>query len=191
MTRTALAPLAALLLAGCVNLGGPKVPDTLLSLTPEAAAAPGTGASGTLSSAVVVLQPGAARRLDVQRVPVQVDEANVAYLKNAMWVERPARLLQRLIAETIRARSGRLVLDDDPGADAAVRLSGELLDMGFDARTSSAVIRLDVVREQSGRIDTRRFESVVPGVAAKAEPVGAALNRAANDIARQVADWVG
>lgn len=181
--------MAALLLSGCLSFG-PKVPDTLLSLTSESPAQPGAGSSGTLGGAIVVLEPQAGQRLDVQRVPVQIDAANVAYLKNAQWVERPARLLQRLIAETIRGRSGRLVLDTDPGADTAIRLSGRLIDMGYDARTASAVVRLDAVRERAdGRVDTRRFESIVPGVAPKAGPVGVALNRAANDLARQVADW--
>jgi cholesterol transport system auxiliary component len=31
----------------------------------------------------------------------------------------------------------------------------------------------------------------VPGVAAEAGPVGAALNQAANQVAREVAAWVG
>src|SRR5688572_15711177 len=100
MTRIGwAAPLATLLLAGCISFGA-KVPETLLSLTPAASAQAGSGAAGSSASAVVVLEPDAEQRLDVLRVPVQVDDANVAYLKNAQWVERPARLLQRLIAET-------------------------------------------------------------------------------------------
>ena len=183
------APVAALLLSGCISFG-PKVPDTLLSLTSETPAQAGAGSSGTLASAIVVLEPEAGQRLNVQRIPVQIDAANVAYLENALWVERPARLLQRLIAETIRGRNGRLVLDTDPASDTATRLSGRLIDMGYDARTASAIVRFDAVRERpDGRIDTRRFESIVPGVQAKAGPVGAALNRAANELARQVAEW--
>jgi cholesterol transport system auxiliary component len=42
-----------------------------------------------------------------------------------------------------------------------------------------------------GGIETRRFESVESGVLAQASDVGAALNRAANDVAGQVADWIG
>jgi cholesterol transport system auxiliary component len=38
---------------------------------------------------------------------------------------------------------------------------------------------------------TRRFESVVSGVQARPEPVGEALNRAANQVADEVAEWVG
>jgi cholesterol transport system auxiliary component len=40
-------------------------------------------------------------------------------------------------------------------------------------------------------VETRRFEAIEPGVAPEAEAVAPALNRAANSVARQVADWVG
>lgn len=187
----ALAPLGALLLGGCISFG-PKVPDTLFNLTPAAAVAPGSGASGTLATAIVVLEPDAEQRLDVNRVPVRIDEAHVAYLQDAVWVERPARLFQRLLAETIRARGGRLVLDSDPGTGDTARLTGRLIDMGYDARSTSAVVRFEAVRTQpGGRIDTRRFESVVSGIEAKSRAVGPALDQAANDVARQVAEWVG
>lgn len=54
------------------------------------------------------------------------------------------------------------------------------------------IVRFDaVLRTANGAIQTRRFESTVPGVAAQAVPVGEALNRAANEVAAQVADWVG
>lgn len=185
------APLAVLLLGGCLSFG-PKVPATLFDLTPDAVAAPGSGSSGTLESAILVAEPEAEQRLDVTRVPVQIDDAQVAYVKDAMWIERPARLFQRLIAETLRAKGTRLVLDSDPGAGNTLRLGGRLLDMGYDARTSEAVVRFDAVRTQpGGRIDTRRFEARVPGITAKPAALGPALDRAANDVARQVADWVG
>ena len=189
----ALGVLAAVLfgpaLSGCVNLG-PKVPDTLLNLTSEQVVAPGTSASGSYDGAIVVLEPESSQRLNVTRVPVQVDEANIAYLKNATWVDRPARLFQRLLAEAIRADGGRLVLETDPGASAQ-RLSGRLLDMGYDARSRSVIVRFDAIREQTGGgVESRRFESVVPNVDADAEDVGIALNRASNAVAAQVAEWV-
>ena len=185
------APLAVLLLGGCLSFG-PKVPATLFDLTPDAVAAPGSGSSGTLESAILVLEPEAEQRLDVTRVPVQIDDAQVAYVKDAMWIERPARLFQRLVAETLRAKGTRLVLDSDPGTGNALRLGGRLLDMGYDARTSEAVVRFDAVRTQpGGRIDTRRFEARVPGITAKPAALGPALDRAANEVARQVAEWVG
>lgn len=188
------APLAAALaLAGCIGLGGGKPPAQLIALTPASSAPAGAMAGGTLADALVVLDPDTDRRLDVLRVPVQVDDASVAYLKDAQWVERPARQFRRLLAEAIRARSGRMVLEgpnNETGAKAV--LSGRLLDMGYDARKGSVVVRFDAVRrDAAGALQTRRFEAEVPGIPAKPVPVSAALNRAANDVARQVADWVG
>lgn len=190
MIRKALVvPALLAALSGCVSLG-PKVPDTLLALTPTAAPAAGSTTSGTFANALVVMEPSAEARLAVTRVPVQIDDANVAYLKKTMWVERPSRLFQRLLAETIRARGSRLVIENDPGA-AGLHLSGRLLDMGYDARTMSAVVRYDAVKESDGRVETKRFESTVPVAEAEAKYVGPALNEAANAVAKQVADWVG
>lgn len=186
----ASAPFA--LLAGCVNLGGGKPPPTLVSLTPASAAPAGATASGTLKDALVVAEPETDRRLAVQRIPVQIDDANVAYLQNVQWVERPARLFRSLLAETIRAK-GRLVIEDDQvEAGGGGRLAGRLLDMGYDARRLSVVVRYDAIREaKGGAITTRRFEAVIPVAGPKGEFVGPALNQAANQVAAQVADWVG
>ena len=188
--RYGAALFATALLAGCINLGG-KAPKRLIALTPAAVAPVGSSTSTTAADALVVLDPIAERRLDVQRVPVQIDDANVAYLKDATWVERPARQFRRLVAETIRARGGRLVLEGDAEGMGKVVLSGRLLDMGYDARSQSVVVRFDAQREEGGTIRTRRFEASVPGVAAKAEAVAPALNKAANEVAAQVAEWVG
>ena len=187
-----LAAALALSLGGCLSLGG-KAPDQLFSLTAASSAPAGAMGSGRSADALVVLDPDVDRRLDVQRVPVQVDDTTVAYLEDAVWVERPARLFRRLLAETIRAKGGRLVLegsDDETGG--SVTLSGRLVDLGYDARSQSAVVRYDALREDSaGNIVARRFESVVPGISPDAASVAPALNRAANDVAAQVAEWVG
>jgi cholesterol transport system auxiliary component len=64
--------------------------------------------------------------------------------------------------------------------------------MDYDAVRGAAVVRFDAVLQTGERqVLTRRFESEVTGVPAEAVPVGAALNRAANDVADQVAEWVG
>jgi cholesterol transport system auxiliary component len=189
------APLAvlALGLAGCVSFGGGKVPAQLFGLTAARTAPAGASASGSFADAIVVLDPETDRRLSVQRVPVQVDDATVAYLQDALWVERPARLMRSLLAETIRAKGGRLVLEGmatEPGGKT--RLSGRLLDMGYDARSRSVIVRLDALREETGgTVTSRRFESVVPVNTPDAKSVGPALNQAANDVAGQVADWIG
>ena len=191
MRPTLFAPLAGLLLlGGCLSFG-PKVPPTLLDLTAENPAPAGAGQSGSLASALVVEVPEAALELNVTRVAVQIDPTNVAYVKKAMWVERPARLLHRLLAETIRARGSRVVLETEPGSGNSEVLSGRLLAMGYDAASRSAVVRFDAIRTSGGQISTRRFESVQPVGDSDPDLLGPALNRAANDVARQVAEWVG
>ena len=181
-----------LMLGGCLSFGG-KAPPTLFSLTPAQVAPAGSTASGSLKSAIVVMEPETDKRLAVQRVPVQIDAANVAYIKDAVWVERPARLFGALLAETLRAKGNLLVFEgSESEAPGASRLSGRLLDMGYDAATQSAVVRFDAIRSApGGAITTKRFESRVAGISAKPEAVGPALNRAANDVAAQVAEWVG
>jgi cholesterol transport system auxiliary component len=190
-TLKATAPLAALLLlGGCLSFG-PKVPPTVFDLTAENPAPSGAGQSGSLASALVVEVPEAPLALNVTRIPVQIDASNLAYVKKAAWVERPARLFQRLLAETIRAKGGRLVLESEPGNGHSEVLSGRLLAMGFDAPSNTAVVRFDAMRTgKGGTVQVKRFEAS-QGASAKPEVLGPALNRAANDVARQVAEWVG
>ncbi|MGD9472289.1 MAG: ABC-type transport auxiliary lipoprotein family protein [Novosphingobium sp.] len=188
----ALALALALALPGCVSLGG-KLPDQLLTLSATATAPAGSSASGTVNDALAVIEPGVPQELDALRVPVQVNDTSIAYIKDAVWVEKPARLFQRLLSETIRAGGTRLVLS---GADeqyaAATKLTGHLLAMGYDARMQAVVIRYEaVLTAPGGQISTRRFESEVPGVSADAAAVGRAMNEAANEVAGQVAQWVG
>lgn len=188
----AFLPLA---LSACVNIGGKgKLPPTLLTLSPAAVAPAGSGASAAPSEALMVLEPETDQYLSVLRIPVQVDGANIAYIKNAQWVERPARLFRALLAETLRARGNRLILEDTQATVpvAGSRLAGRLIAMGYDAQSQSVVVRYDAIRTGAGgTVQTKRFESVVPGVKAEGEAIGPALNRAANDVAAQVADWVG
>jgi cholesterol transport system auxiliary component len=188
-----LASLAAVLvLSGCVSFGKDP-PPTLFTLTASSVAPAGQAASGTVSEALTVLVPDAPQRLDVVRVPVQVDDATVAYLKDAMWVEKPARLFGHLLAETIRAKQSRFVIEGpDIRYAAATKLSGQLLDMGYDAPTQRVVVRFDALLQQpDGKILTRRFEAEVEGVQPEAREVAPALNEAANRVAAEVAEWVG
>ncbi|MBX9643491.1 MAG: ABC-type transport auxiliary lipoprotein family protein [Novosphingobium sp.] len=189
---TMLAGPALLALAGCVSLGGGKPPPFLLTLSADKQVPVGAVASGTSASAIMVMEPETDQRLAVLRVPVQVDDTQVAYLVGTSWVERPSRLFRGLLAETLRTRSQALVLEDTQAAAAGgTRLSGRLIDMGFDARSQSVVVRYDAMRTgPKGEVQTKRFEATVPGVQPKPEFVGPALNQAANDVAGQVAEWM-
>src|SRR3546814_16515510 len=85
----ALAPMmiAALMLTGCVSFGG-EVPENLLTLTPDLSAPAGSGHSGTRENAIAIHEPEVPAEVDVLRVPVRVDAVNIAYLKDATWVEK-------------------------------------------------------------------------------------------------------
>ncbi len=190
-TRNAALAAALLATAGCISLGG-KAPKMLVGLTAEQSPSSGAMVGGTITDALVVLDPEAARKLDVLRIPVQVDDTSIAYLTDAVWVERPSRLFRQLLAETIRARGKRLVLEGGfEAATSKTTLAGRLLDMGYDARRQSVVVRYDALRSDGrGAVEARRFEAVVPGITPDAAAIAPALNRAANDVAKQVADWV-
>lgn len=185
-----LAPLL-LALGGCISLGG-EPPASLLTLSPETRAPAGPGVSGTERPVIAVLGIDTPAKLDVLRVPVAVTDTELAYLQEAFWVEKPARLFRRLVGETIRARGQAMVVDGDATATlATVSLRGTLTEMGYDAASSSAVVRFDAVRiDREGKVTTRRFEARETGVVAEAKAVGAALNVAANRVAAEVADWV-
>ncbi len=190
ITLAALAP--ALLLGGCVSFGG-DAPDSLLTLTPSATAPAGVAAQGAQGSALAIVPFEATKALDVTRVPVQVTDTELAYLQDAVWVDRPARLFGQLVAETIRSRSGRVVVDgDDPGVNATDRLHGSLRSFGYDAHSREAVVVFDAVRNGDGSaVVSRRFEARVAVAEPKAGFVGPALNRAANQVAGEVAEWIG
>ncbi len=180
--------------AGCVSLGA-EVPESLLTLTATSVAPVGAGAAASgenASDAIAVLTPEVPAKLDVVRVPVTVSDTEIAYLAEAFWVEKPARLFRRLLGETLRAKSGSFVIDnDDTPLRAGTFLRGTLTEMGYDAATSSVVVRYDAVRtDGQGNATTRRFEARETGIVAEAASVGPALNRAANTVAGEVADWM-
>ena len=183
---------AVVLLGGCISFGG-EPPDLLLTLTPQSGLSAGVGPSGMPASALLVEEPDAPQRLAVNRIPVQVDDTGVAYLTGAEWVERPSRLFRRLLAETIRSKNGRLVMErDDPSVVSSEVLRGTLREFGYDARSQSVTVTFDAIRKRADNsLETRRFTSSVPGVLPEAAPVGQALNTAANAVVSDVANWVG
>lgn len=200
-----LAPLALalpLILGGCIRFGA-EPPPSLLTLTPEASVAVGETANSATARTVTIAAPNVPQELAVARVPVRSGETNLAYLKDAHWVEPPGRLFARLLSDTVAARTGRVVLSlrqslSDPGA----RLGGELRAFGIDALTQEAVVTFDATLARDRPADAsgarapqtferRRFEARVPVAAIDAASAGTALNRAANQVAGQVADWVG
>lgn len=193
-SRLLFCALGALSLSGCVSIGGGgDPPDQLLTITSTAMAPAGASQQGTMAGALAVTEPTVPQHLAATRVPVRVNGTSLAYLKDAIWVERPARLFQQVVSETIRARGTRLVVGGGELDYAAqTQLAGELAAMDYDASAQAVIVRYDaVLRLPGGELRTRRFESRVTGVLPDALSVAPALNQAANEVAAQVADWVG
>ncbi|UZK68407.1 ABC-type transport auxiliary lipoprotein family protein [Sphingomonas sp. S1-29] len=185
--------LAALPLSACISFGA-EPPPSLLTLTSAAAVPVGQTQSSGAAQTITISVPSTPQELSVARVPVRSTDTSIAYVKDAQWVEPPARLFARLLADTMTTRTGRVVLSGrqsnvDPGA----LLSGELRSFGFEAATSEAVVTYDgaLLRKDATAFEKRRFEARVPVTAIDAANAGVALNQAANQVAAEVADWVG
>ncbi len=194
-TRTALlASVVAVCLTGCIGLGG-KTPPFLLTLDADAAPTSGEARTAAEAATLTILIPTAPQKLRTTRIPVQQDNSSVTYVKDAQWVEAPQRLFQRLVSETVAARTARVVLDEGQYLTApGEQLAGQLMEFGIDARSNEAVVVYQAMLVSAGgkTVTQRRFEVREP-LAAKieAKPAREALARAANKVAVDVAAWLG
>lgn len=189
-----IAVVAAATLSGCIGLGG-KTPPFLLTLDPEAEPQAGTARTAAEAATLTILIPTAPQKLRTTRIPVQQDDASVTYVKDAQWVEAPSRLFQRLVSETVAARTSRVVLDEGQYLTApGEQLAGQLMEFGVDARSNEVVVAYQAMLVSGGgkTVTQRRFEvrEAIDGKV-EAKPVGEALTRAANKVAVDVAGWLG
>lgn len=189
----AIGLLAALPLAGCISFGATP-PDTLLKLEATSQVPVGQTQNSATAKSIVIGVPVTPQSLATQRVPVATSATSVAYVKDAQWTEPPSRLFARVVSDTVSARTGRVVLSPVQAvAEANDDLEGELRTFGLDAATREAVVTFDGALQRAGQPATekRRFEARVPVAAIDAASAGPALNQAANQVAAEVADWIG
>jgi cholesterol transport system auxiliary component len=190
MIRLACVLPVLVLLGGCVSFG-PKPAKVLMTMSTTAGPAAGATRTASDANTILVLNPTATAAIQTTRVPVY-DGTALAYVKDIAWNEPPNRAMQRMLSETISARAGRVVLDPRQfSASPALRLSGQLQRFGVDPFAMQVVAILDAQLSRGGTVEVRRFEARAPLTAIEGAAVGTALNRAANDLAGQVADWVG
>jgi cholesterol transport system auxiliary component len=126
-------------------------------------------------------------------VPVQVTPTVVQYVTDLQWVDTPDELFQGLLEETIRRTTNRVVLDPAQSTlDPGLVVTGQLNRFGYDAQQGTVIVQYDASLATQGgtHVETRRFEATLPadGTAATVAP---ALNQAANQVAMQVAQWIG
>lgn len=189
--------LLAVSLGGCslggLLGGGGKPPPYLFTLTAEAPD-PGTITRASAAGrAVTINVPVVAKELRTVRVPVQVSPTVVQYVPNLQWIDTPDRLFKDLVAETVRRTTGRVVLDpNQTSLDPGLAVTGQLQKFGYDAQTGQVVVQYDAALSTAGgdRVEARRFTATAPADGSSTT-VGPALNTAANQVAEQVAQWIG
>lgn len=191
---TALAGAAAL--AGCslssIVGGGGKPPPVLFTLTPEAGAS-AAARTAAVGETVTIRTPVIPRELRTTRVPVRISPTEVQYVTGLQWIDTPDRLFQSLVEETVRRTTSRVVLDPAQSAlDPGLVVTGQLHRFGYDAQTGNVVVEYDAsIATQGGtHVESRRFGATMAsdGTAATVAP---ALNDAANQVATEVARWIG
>jgi cholesterol transport system auxiliary component len=184
--------LSACSLGGLLG-GSSKAPVTLVMLTPEAAEPASIARTAAAGQAVTIETPAVSHELSNVRVPVQVSPTDVQYVADLQLVDTPAKLFQGLLAETVRRTTSRVVLGSgQTSLDPGLTVSGELQKFGYDASRGQVVVTYDGSLAAAGgnRVETRRFTATAPADGTAAS-VGPALNRAANQVALDVAKWIG
>jgi cholesterol transport system auxiliary component len=199
--RLLIKTLAPVALAGALGAcsiggmlgGGGKGPTTLQTLTPEAPDPGPMTRTVNAGQAVTIGAPIIPKELRTVRVPVQLSPTDIQYVTNLQWVDTPDRLFQSLLAETVRRTTSRVVLDAHQTAlDPGLVVSGALERFGYDAASGQVVVVYDgsLSTEGGTRVEARRFTASAPADGSAAS-VGPALNRAANQVAADVAKWIG
>jgi cholesterol transport system auxiliary component len=191
------APIAlALSLSACLGGllgGGAKTPPWLLTLTPQAAAPASIARTAGAGEAVTIELPVVPKEIRVNRVPVHEGPIAIAYVKDLTWVDTPDKLFQDLLTETVTRTTNRVVLDPRQSSlDPGVTITGNLSRFGYDAQEGAVVVRYDAAMSRSGgaAVTTRRFEARAPADGT-ATTVAPAINSAANQVAMEVAQWIG
>lgn len=192
MIRPLVAAALLVSLSGCISLGE-KPPKQLMSLTSDARVPVGQGKVASDANAVSIALPVLPSALRNQRLAVQSGAA-FAYLPKSAWVDTPAQMFRSILAETIEAKTGRFVPDQRNAAITPdTRLGGTLSAFQLLGGQGKVLVMFDATLSKSGsdQIKTRRFEATAPVGEEDPASVSAALNRAANAVASDVAMWVG
>ena len=195
LLRAVVTSALAVALSGCMGslLGGGKAPTTLYTLSAEAADPGPMTRTVNAGQAVTIGTPLLSRELRTVRAPVQVTPTDVQYVPNLQWVDTPDRLFQNLLEETVRRTTNRVVLDPRQSTlDPGLQVTGELERFGYDASSGQAMVVYDASLSTAGgtRTEARRFVASVPADGS-GRSVATALNSAANQVATEVASWIG
>ncbi|WP_338479112.1 LPS assembly lipoprotein LptE [Pseudomonas trivialis] len=186
-----IVPLALALLSACSIL--PKAdPSDVYRLTATPAATHGTPVSWSLR----VTKPQTSEFLDSPRIAVVPNGNLISSYAHARWSDpAPVLLRNRLLDGFQRDGQVTLLSTDETNLQADYELGGQLqaFQSEYQGSTVQVVIRLDarLVRGSDQRIiASRRFEVRQPVADTKVPAVVAAFGLAADQLNKQVVDWV-
>lgn len=197
---TALAALVFALglagLAGCGTSLLPKpAPAPALYGLDDGAAAPGRAPAPPGASGLLVSLPRAAAGLDTRLIAYQRQPQRTEYYTASEWLDTPARLLAPLLVRAIDGRQAfSVVLLAPAAASTRWRLDTELLRLQQNFGTGPSQLRLTLravlVDAQSRTVlATREFDASLPAPSDDAAGGVAAAQRAALQLAQELADF--
>ena len=190
-----LAPLVALLAAGCIQLGPGEDAPEIRRHALDAAEVPDAGEPGALPS-LAVRGFTARGRYDLRVVRREVS-GQVRLQEFERWLEAPSDALTTVVRENLaRSRAFASVSAAEAGFEAALVLEGSVLafdvvDAQDGARSARLALRLDLAEARGGRLvhsATWTAERPLPdGDEAHLGPVMSAC--VADVVARAVPAW--
>jgi cholesterol transport system auxiliary component len=192
--RIAAACAAALLLAGCTILGGPRQAPTIYAPESRGSADP---AWPSVSWQLRTARPGAAQMLDSSRIVVSPVPGELQVYKGALWARTPTDMLEDGVLGTLEA-SGKIPAAARQGSGIAAdyRLVMEI--RHFQAEYAGAVLP-SVVIEVSAKllhaqdqtvVGSRNFRHVQAADGVAVAVVADAFSQAMGATSRDIAGWV-
>lgn len=183
--------LAALLVAGCALVGGPKVAPTIFAPEPNVEADP---AWPSVNWQLSTSRPSAARMLDSSRIAVRPVPGELQVYKGALWARTPTEMLEDGVLRTLED-SGKIpaVARQGSGIGADYRLVMDVRHFEAEyagAAAPSAVIEVNAKllhAHDQAVVGSRTFRQAQPAsgtdVALVADAFAQALGAASHDIA--------
>lgn len=181
----------AMLVSGCVGLGGTTVPLDTFELT---APPPPVGDGRRSRSQLLITEPGALKSLDSERIVVKPTSSAIEYLAGAQWADRLPRLVQARLVEAFQL-SGRIGGVGRPGEGLAIDYQIIADIRAFEIRLEGddrAVVELyvRVLNDRNGVISGGRlFSQTAPVQGTGARAFVNALDRAFVAAAGDIVAW--
>ena len=192
--RIAAACAAALLLAGCSILGGPRQAPTIYAPESRGTADPAwPSVSWQLSTA----RPGAAQMLDSSRIVVSPVPGELQVYKGALWARTPTEMLEDGVLGTLEA-SGKIPAAARQGSGIAADYRLVMDIRHFQAEYAGAMLP-SVVIEVSAKllhaqdqtvVGSRNFRHVQAAAGVAVPVVADAFSQAMGATSRDIAGWV-